>query len=70
MVPQKLLAGMLGMQREGMAEAIAKLQNDGVISYKHGTITVLDRTGLEAKVCACYAVIKGESTRLLSALAA
>jgi CRP-like cAMP-binding protein len=69
-VPQKLLAGMLGMQREGMTETIAKLQSGAVISYKRGTITVLDRAGLEAKVCGCYAVIKGESTRLLSALEA
>jgi CRP-like cAMP-binding protein len=63
---QELIASMLGVRREGITEAAGNLQRAGVISYRRGHITVLDRHGLEARVCECYAVVKTELDRLLS----
>jgi len=53
------------VRREGVTEAAGKLQADGLIEYSRGRITVLDRAGLEARVCECYAVVKKEYDRLL-----
>jgi CRP-like cAMP-binding protein len=62
---QQLIANMLGVRREGVTEAAGKLQSAGLIRYARGTITVLDRKGLEERTCECYAVVKQESDRLL-----
>jgi CRP-like cAMP-binding protein len=64
---QELIANMLGVRREGVTGAAGKLQAQGLISYSRGHITVLDRPGLEAQVCECYAVVKKEYDRLLPA---
>lgn len=62
---QELIANMLGVRREGVTEAALKLQKNGLIRYARGHITVLDRPGLEARTCECYAVVKKEYDRLL-----
>lgn len=62
---QELIANMLGVRREGVTEAALKLQKAGLISYARGHINVLDRTGLEARTCECYEVVKKEYDRLL-----
>jgi CRP-like cAMP-binding protein len=62
---QELVASMLGVRREGVTEAAGKLQQAGVIRYRRGHITVLDRSGLESQVCECYGVVKKEFARLL-----
>jgi CRP-like cAMP-binding protein len=62
---QELIANMLGVRREGVTEAALKLQAAGLIQYARGHITVLDRPGLEARTCECYAVVKNEYDRLL-----
>jgi len=62
---QELIANMLGVRREGVTEAAGKLQAGGLIRYSRGQITVLDRPGLELRVCECYAVVKREYDRLL-----
>jgi hypothetical protein len=48
-----------------VTEAAGELQDAGLISYSRGCLTVLDRPGLEARVCECYKVVKDEFTRLL-----
>jgi len=63
---QELIANMLGVRREGVTEAAGKLQKAGLIDYSRGQITVLDRPGLEARSCECYAVVKAETDRLLT----
>ena len=65
MMTQELIANMLGVRREGVTEAAGKLQEDGLIHYSRGHITVLDRPKLEKRVCECYAVVKREFDRLL-----
>src|SRR5690606_19617556 len=62
---QELIANMLGVRREGVTAAAGNLQNDGLIKYRRGHIKVLDRPGLERRVCECYGVVKAESDRLL-----
>jgi CRP-like cAMP-binding protein len=63
---QELIANMLGVRREGVTEAAGRLQQAGLIHYSRGLITVVDRTGVEARVCECYQVVKNESDRLLA----
>ncbi|HET7777015.1 MAG TPA: Crp/Fnr family transcriptional regulator [Rudaea sp.] len=63
---QELVASMLGVRREGITEAAGNLQRAGVIRYRRGHIAVLERRGLETRVCECYATVKKELRRLLS----
>jgi CRP-like cAMP-binding protein len=63
---QELIANMLGVRREGVTEAAGHLQEAGLIRYQRGQIAVLDRPGLEQRVCECYAVVKRECDRLLN----
>jgi CRP-like cAMP-binding protein len=63
---QELVASALGVRREGITEIAARLQRAGLIRYRRGHIAVLERSGLEARACECYAVLKRELGRLLS----
>jgi CRP-like cAMP-binding protein len=65
-VTQELVASALGVRRESITEAAGKLQRAGLIRYRRGHLTVLERSGLEAGACECYAVVKKEIGRLLS----
>jgi CRP-like cAMP-binding protein len=62
---QELIANMLGVRREGVNQAAGALQEAGVIRYRRGHISILDRAGLEQRACECYAVVKREFDRLL-----
>ena len=62
---QELVASLLGVRRESIALAAGRLQQAGYIRYRRGHISVLDRIGLEASACECYAVVKKELSRLL-----
>jgi CRP-like cAMP-binding protein len=64
---QELIANMLGVRRVGVTEAAGRLQRAGLIRYRRGRITVLDRNTLERRACECYAVVKKEYDRLLPA---
>jgi CRP-like cAMP-binding protein len=63
---QELIAGMLGVRREGITEAAGRLQHAGLIRYRRGHIEVLERRGLKTRACECYSVVKKEFDRLLS----
>lgn len=62
---QELIANMLGVRREGVTEAAGKLQKLGVIEYRRGHISVLDRPKLEQLSCECYDVVRQETERLM-----
>ena len=66
---QELIANMLGVRREGVNDAAGKLQSARLIRYARGRIQVLNRPGLEARCCECYAVVKRESDRLMKGAA-
>lgn len=66
-VTHELLASLLGTRRESITTTAGKLQKDGLITYKRGHITVLNRTKLESRACECYATVKLEYKRLLPA---
>jgi CRP-like cAMP-binding protein len=63
---QELVASALGVRREGITEAAGNLQRAGIIRYRRGHIAVVERSGLEARACECYAVVRTELGRLLS----
>jgi CRP-like cAMP-binding protein len=50
----QFLAYMLGVRRVGITAAATALQRAGLVEYRRGVLTVLDRGGLEAVACACY----------------
>lgn len=60
-----LIANMLGVRREGVTAAAGHLKDNGYISYSRGTVTILDRKGLEKMCCECYKVVSKEYDRLL-----
>jgi CRP-like cAMP-binding protein len=61
---QEFLAIMLGVRRQTVTVVAGTLQQAGLIEYKHGHITILDRTGIEAASCECYAAIRKQYDRL------
>jgi CRP-like cAMP-binding protein len=54
----KFLSFMLGVRRAGVTEALGTLARSGLISSGSGHITILDRRGLEAATCECYAIVR------------
>jgi len=64
---QELVASTLGVRRESVTEVAGRLQKAGLIRYRRGHISVIERKGLESLVCECYAVVHDEVRRLLPA---
>jgi hypothetical protein len=54
----EFLSHILGANRKSVTLAAQSMQNAGLISYRRGTIQVLDRAGLEQASCECYAIVK------------
>lgn len=64
-ITQEFIAHMLGVRREGVTAAAGKLQKAGVINYRRGRISIVDRSGLEARACECYDLVRKEYQRVL-----
>ena len=62
---QEFLGRMIGVGRQSVNEAARSLQQDGLIRYTRGDVTVIDRAGLERASCECYRLIRDEFERLL-----
>ena len=65
LLTQEFLAMMLGVQRTGVSAAASTLKGAGLIRYKLGNVTIIDRRGLIRRSCECYGVSKNEFDRLL-----
>ena len=59
-ITQEFLSSMLGVRREGVNKAAGKLQQQGLITYTRGTLTILKSAALVAVACKCYRIIKKE----------
>jgi hypothetical protein len=61
----EFLAIMLGVRRAGVSTAAEAFRDSGIIDYRHGTITVLDRPALKRGACECYQLVTAEYERLI-----
>jgi len=56
---QNFISDMLGLRRTGVSSAAIGLQQEGFIRYARGRVNIVNRKGLEAFACECYAAVRG-----------
>ena len=61
----EFVAGHLGVNRTSVTLAAAELQRAGLITYRRGVVSIIDREGLEGPSCECYGAIRDRMRRLL-----
>lgn len=64
-ITQEFMASMLGVTRAVVTKAAGVLQREKMIQYSRGKVTMLDRRGMEARACECYASVREEYKRVL-----
>lgn len=64
-ITQEMIGKLLGVRRESITQVLGQFQKDGLVERARGRITLVDRPGIEERVCECYAVVKDEHERLL-----
>lgn len=62
----EFIAQMLGVRRAGVTTAALALQSSGLIHYRRGRISILDRQGMEGIACECYSILKAEFDNILN----
>jgi hypothetical protein len=62
-ITQEFLALMLGVRRVGVSVAMCTLRDSELISYRRGTVRILDQGGLAAAACSCYKTVKDTYSR-------
>jgi CRP-like cAMP-binding protein len=62
---QEFLSHMLGVRRTTVSVEAHAVQEAGLIRYRRGNITILNRDGLEDCACECYSVIREETDKLM-----
>jgi CRP-like cAMP-binding protein len=67
-ITQSVLARVLGIRRAGVSNCLSELEREGWLHKERGTITVIDRLGLERASCACYGLIRKEVVRPVDGL--
>jgi CRP-like cAMP-binding protein len=55
---QESIAKMLGVRRTSVTLVAHRLQTDGLIRYRRGSIAILERAKLEEEACECYRAIR------------
>lgn len=63
----EFLSEMLGVRRETVSLAVARLEESGLVGHRRGHISVEDRRGLERASCECYAIVRGEIATIVPA---
>src|SRR3954447_2437109 len=61
----EFMAMMLGVRRSGVTVTAGTLKQAGLINYRNGQMTILDRPGLEAAACECYSIVQQQFEQLL-----
>jgi CRP-like cAMP-binding protein len=64
---QEFLSHMLGVRRNTVSVEAHAVQEAGLIRYRRGHVTILNRDGLEECACECYSVIRAETDRMMGA---
>lgn len=57
---------MLGVRHVGVTKAASALQNDGLVSFHRGELTILDLHGLQGASCSCYVIDKANWDRTMN----
>lgn len=63
---QEFLSEMLGVRRTSVTEIAKSLQQTGLIQYRRGEITIVDRAGVEALSCSCFRAVRNLQTKLMN----
>lgn len=63
---QEFLSQMLGVRRASVSEVASTLQEEGLLTYTRGVITILDSDGMEARACVCYRIIREAFDHMLA----
>jgi CRP-like cAMP-binding protein len=64
-ITHQTMSLMLGVRRATVTEAAGALQREGLIRYRRGMVSLVDRPGLETTSCECYGIVRREFDRLL-----
>lgn len=63
---QEFLSHMLGVRREAVSRAADSLEKRKLITHKRGSISIIDRRGLERIACQCYEIVRNEESDIFT----